>query len=37
MLHKVPLNQPIPEELFEVVAAILRWVDGLAPQTATTE
>jgi type III secretion protein U len=37
MLHKVPLNQPIPEELFEVVAAILRWVDGLAPQTAITE
>jgi len=37
MLHKVPLNQPIPEELFEVVAAILRWVDGLAPQTATME
>lgn len=32
MLHKVPENQPIPEELFEVVAAILRWVDGLAPR-----
>jgi type III secretion protein U len=37
MLSKVPLNQPIPEELFEVVAAILRWVDGLAPQPATME
>jgi type III secretion protein U len=36
MLHKVPVNQPIPEDLFEVVAAILRWVDGLAPQTAHT-
>ncbi|PRE38929.1 hypothetical protein C6P97_31430 [Burkholderia multivorans] len=33
----MPLNQPIPEELFEVAAAILRWVDGLAPQSATTE
>ncbi|HEV3104153.1 MAG TPA: type III secretion system export apparatus subunit SctU [Trinickia sp.] len=37
MLHKVPEKQPIPEELFEVVAAILRWVDGLAIQPATTE
>jgi type III secretion protein U len=37
MLHKVPERQPIPEELFEVVAAILRWVDGLAIQPATTE
>ena len=37
MLHKVPQGQPIPEELFEVVAAILRWVDGLAPRTAITE
>jgi type III secretion protein U len=31
MLHKVALNQPVPEELFEAVAAILRWVDGLKP------
>lgn len=37
MLHKVPVKQPIPEDLFEVVAAILRWVDGLAIQPATTE
>ncbi|CAB3769475.1 type III secretion system export apparatus subunit SctU [Paraburkholderia solisilvae] len=37
MLHKVPESQPIPEELFEVVAAILRWVDSLAIQPARTE
>jgi type III secretion protein U len=37
MLYKVPENQPVPEELFEVVAAILRWVDGLAIQPARTE
>ncbi|MEJ0003126.1 MAG: type III secretion system export apparatus subunit SctU [Pararobbsia sp.] len=37
MLHKVPENQPVPEELFEVVAAILRWVDGLAIPPAKTE
>ncbi|TKC86941.1 EscU/YscU/HrcU family type III secretion system export apparatus switch protein [Trinickia terrae] len=36
MLHKVPEKQPVPEELFEVVAAILRWVDGLSPQPATS-
>jgi type III secretion protein U len=29
-LFKVPLNNGIPEELFEVVAAILRWVDSLS-------
>ncbi|MCA8023428.1 type III secretion system export apparatus subunit SctU [Burkholderia metallica] len=28
-LYKVALNQPIPEELFETVAAILRWVDAI--------
>lgn len=28
-LYKVTLNQPIPEELFETVAAILRWVDAV--------
>jgi type III secretion protein U len=37
MLHKVEINQPVPEELFEVVAVILRWVDGFAPRSATTE
>lgn len=35
MLHRVSENQPIPEELFEVVAAILRWVDGLAAPAAS--
>jgi type III secretion protein U len=28
-LYKVGLNQPIPEELFETVAAILRWVEAI--------
>ncbi|WGS54185.1 type III secretion system export apparatus subunit SctU [Paraburkholderia sp. D15] len=28
-LYKVELGAPIPEELFETVAAILRWVDSL--------
>jgi type III secretion protein U len=37
MLHKVDENQPIPEDLFEVVAAILRWVDNLAKQRANKE
>ncbi|MGH8778298.1 type III secretion system export apparatus subunit SctU [Paraburkholderia sp.] len=37
MLHKVAENQPIPEELYEVVAAILRWVTGLGAKTAITE
>jgi type III secretion protein U len=26
-LHQVPLGRPVPEELFEAVAAVLRWVD----------
>jgi type III secretion protein U len=25
-LHKLPLDEPIPEDLFEAVAAVLRWV-----------
>ncbi|MEX3816108.1 type III secretion system export apparatus subunit SctU [Paraburkholderia sp. BR13439] len=29
-LYKVQLNNGIPEELFETVAAILRWVDSLS-------
>ncbi|MCX2865581.1 type III secretion system export apparatus subunit SctU [Paucibacter sp. PLA-PC-4] len=29
-LHKVPVNAPIPEELFDSVAVILRWVRELA-------
>jgi len=28
-LYKVPTDAPIPDEMFEVVAAILRWVDGI--------
>lgn len=34
LLYKVAQNQPIPEDLFEVVAAILRWVQGLSGQSA---
>jgi type III secretion protein U len=37
MLHKVPENQPIPEELFDVVAAILRWVDSLSVKVSIKE
>jgi type III secretion protein U len=29
-LHKIPLDEPVPQELFEAVAAVLRWVDELA-------
>ena len=28
-LHKLPLDQPIPDELFEAVAVVLRWVADL--------
>ena len=28
-LYKVSLNQPVPKELLEVVAAILKWVDSV--------
>jgi type III secretion protein U len=28
-LHKVGENEPIPEELFETVAAILRWINAI--------
>ncbi len=30
-LHQQPLDHPVPEELFEAVAAILRWVDQVGP------
>lgn len=33
-LHKVPIGGAIPEELFEAVAAVLRWVDQLAGRPA---
>jgi type III secretion protein U len=32
-LYKVDLDQPIPEELFETVAAILRWVDSIGARS----
>lgn len=35
-LYKVALDEPIPEELFETVAAILRWVDALAVKKPET-
>lgn len=31
-LYKVDLGGPIPQELFETVAAILRWVDAISAQ-----
>ncbi|WP_423760237.1 type III secretion system export apparatus subunit SctU [Burkholderia sp. NLJ2] len=31
-LFKVGVDDPVPEELFEIVAAILRWVDAIAPR-----
>jgi type III secretion protein U len=37
MLYKVAENQPIPEDLFEVVAVILRWVNNIAVKPAFTE
>ncbi len=34
-LHKMPMHAPVPEALFEPVAAVLRWVDDLgAPRPA---
>jgi len=34
-LHKIEVNAPIPEEMFEVVAAILRWVDSIGAHRAS--
>jgi len=34
-LHKVPLGATVPEELFEAVAAVLRWVDQVGRSAAT--
>ena len=31
-LHVVPLNQPIPKELFEAVSLVLSWVEQLGPR-----
>ncbi|WP_323073927.1 type III secretion system export apparatus subunit SctU [Mycetohabitans endofungorum] len=36
-LHQVELGEPIPEVLFEAVAAILRWVDSLGPRQSAPE
>ncbi|PLZ00290.1 type III secretion system protein [Burkholderia sp. WAC0059] len=36
-LHNVPEDEAIPEELFEVVAAILRWVDSVGARRAPEE
>lgn len=36
-LYRVELGAPIPEELFETVAAILRWVDSLGAGAAAAE
>lgn len=36
-LYKVPLNQSVPKELLEVVAAILRWVDSVGGVDAREE
>lgn len=38
-LYKVEIDEPIPDELFEAVAAILRWVDsiGLAKQSQSMQ
>jgi type III secretion protein U len=33
-LHKLPLNHAIPEELFEAVAAVLRWVEQVGTSSA---
>ncbi len=36
-LHAVAENRPIPSELFEVVAAILRWVEAVGQRTPSSE
>lgn len=33
-LFKVPLNEPVPEELFGAVAAVLKWVSAIGPSPA---
>lgn len=33
-LHKLDVHEPVPEELFEAVAAVLRWVDEIGGQRA---
>lgn len=36
-LHVVPLGQPVPDELLEVVAAILRWVESVGAQRSAAQ
>jgi type III secretion protein U len=36
-LYKVPLYQPIPADLLEIVAAILRWVDSVGAKRSSEE
>ncbi|MFM0553152.1 type III secretion system export apparatus subunit SctU [Paraburkholderia sediminicola] len=36
-LYKVDVDEPIPEELFEAVAAILRWVDAIGARKQTAD
>lgn len=36
-LYKVPVNDPVPESLFETVAVILRWVEQLGAQRTAGE
>ena len=35
-LYKVGIDEPIPEELFETVAAILRWIDAIGAKERTS-
>lgn len=35
-LYKVDIDEPIPEELFETVAAILRWVESIGAKSGET-
>lgn len=34
-LHKVPLDHAVPEELFEAISVVLRWVDEIGARRAT--
>jgi type III secretion protein U len=36
-LHKVPIGGAVPEELFETVAAVLRWVDQIGRRPGEVE
>jgi len=36
-LHKVPVNHAVPEELFEAVSVVLRWVDQIGASRVDTE